>query len=265
MAYSSNIMHYLSFRDQDVINTGTQVIILGSRSRIPLLHFPQDTYFDTVTQILGKSIILIQVAGVEYSYRMSYLFNVEHIMLSSKTIVDEVLDFVTRTHSFKNPICTCHVNLQKQRILDYGLCLDMRKYINTPCSLLENKTQVSTEHIQNEIRIPDIAETRIDNQSVLALLKQSGVLHQDTAGFWTPLQSKNVNCISLLHSHIRNNIMGVDVDDKQIQYPGLFRDLHALQKKHAVIILNNPRRIFYNSIGQPKCDQDICKMWRNAK
>jgi hypothetical protein len=251
MAHFSNIKHYLSFSDHDVINTGSHKIILGSRSRIPLLHFPQNTYFDTVTQILGKCIILIQVSGAEYSYRLSHLFTLEHIMLSSKTIVDEVLAFVTRAHSLKNPICSCNVNLQQQRIFDYGLCLDKRKISNMPCILLENKSQVSTENIQNEIGIPDIVETQIDDQSVFALLKQSGLLHQNTEGFWTSTHPQKVNCISLLHSHIRANIMGVDVDDKEIQYPDLFKDLHALQKK--------------NSIVQPKCDQDICKLWERSK
>jgi hypothetical protein len=134
-----------------------------------------------------------------------------------------------------------------------------------PCILLENKSQVSTENIQNEIGIPDIVETQIDDQSVFALLKQSGLLHQNTEGFWTSTHPQKVNCISLLHSHIRANIMGVDVDDKEIQYPDLFKDLHALQKKNAIVILKNPRRIFYNSIVQPKCDQDICKLWERSK
>jgi len=113
MAHFSNIMHYLRFSDNDIINTGTQTIIFGSRSQIQLLHFPQNTYFDTVTQTLGKSIVLIQVAGVEYCYKLSCLFTLEHIMLSSKIIVDEVFEFVTQAHSLKNPICTCKVNLQQ--------------------------------------------------------------------------------------------------------------------------------------------------------
>jgi len=258
-------MNYIDFSDNDVIDTGTQKIILGSRSRIQILHFPQNTLFDTVTQTLGKSIIFIQVCGVEYCYKLTNLFMPEQIMLSSKTIITEVVEFVTRAHSLKNPICTCSVNLQPHRILDYGLCLDSRRRSNTACPLLENRSPVSTEQIQNEICIPDIKEAQVDNQSVFNLLKNSGLLDQNTAGFWNLLQPKNITSISSLHSFIYKNKMGVDIEDRRIQYPELFSDLHILQQKNGIIILKNPRRIFYNSIAQQKCDHDICKMWQNSK
>ena len=265
MAYSSNIMNYIDFCDNDVIDTGTQKIILGARSRIQILHFPQNTLFDTVTQTLGKSVVLIQVSGVEYSYKLSNLFMLDQIMLTSKTIVAEVVELVTRAHSLKNPICTCTVNLLPHRILDYGLCLDSRRHSNTACPLLANRSPVSTEQIQNEIRITDIMEVQVDNQSVFELLKNCGLLDQNTAGFWTLLQPQNITSISSLHRFIFKNKMGIDVEDSRIQYPKLFSDLHILQQKNEIIILKNPQRVFYNSVAQQKCDEDICKIWEKSK
>ena len=58
---------------------------------------------------------------------------------------------------------------------------------------------------------------------------------------------------------------GVDIEDSRIQYPNLFSDLHILQQKNAIILLKDPRRIFYNSIAQQKCDEDICKIWQKSK
>jgi len=265
MAYSSNIMNYIDFCDNDVINTGTQKIILRARSRIKILHFPQNTLFDKVTQNLGKSVVFIQVSGVEYYYKLSNLFMLDQIMLTSRTIVTEVVEFVTRAHSLKNPICTCNVNLQPHRILDYGLCFDWRRHNNTVCLLLANKSPVSTEQIQNEIRIPDIMEAQVDDQSVFELLKNCGLLDQNTAGFWTLLQPQTVNSISSLHNFIYKNKMGVDIEDSRIQYPQLFSDIHILQQKNTVILLKDLRRIFYNSIAQKKCDEDICKIWQKSK
>jgi len=265
MAYSSNITNYIDFSDNDVINTGTQTIILGARSRIQILHFPQNTLFDTVTQTLGKSVVFIQVSGVEYCYKLSNLFRLEQIMLSPKTIITEVVEFVTRAHSLKNPICTCTVNLQPHRILDYGLCVNSHRHSNTPCPLLLNRSPVSTEQIQNEIRIPDIMEAQVENHSVFELLKNSGLLDQNTAGFWTLLQPKTINSISSLHNFIYKNKMGVDIEDGRIQYPKLFSDLHILQQNNGIIMLKNPRRIFYNSVAQQQCDKDICKLWQNSK
>jgi len=258
-------MNYLDFRDDDVIDTGTQKIILGARSRIKILHFPQNTLFDTVTQTLGKSVIFIKVSGIEYCYKLSNLFMLDQIMLTSKTIVTEVVEFVTRAHSLQNPICTCSVNLLAHRILDYGLCLNLRKHSNTACPLLVNRLPVSTEQIQNEIGIPNIMEAQVDDQSVFEVLKNCGLLDQNTAGFWTLLQPQNVTSISSLHNFIFKNKMGVDIEDSRIQYPKLFSDLHILHQKNEIIIFKNPQRIFYNSIVQKKCDEDICKIWEKSK
>jgi len=124
---------------------------------------------------------------------------------------------------------------------------------------------VSTEQIQNEIRIPDIMEAQVENHSVFELLKNSGLLDQNTAGFWTLLQPKTINSISSLHNFLYKNKMGVDIEDGRIQYPKLFSDLHILQQNNGIIMLKNPRRIFYNSVAQQQCDKDICKLWQNSK
>jgi len=262
MAFSSNIYNYVEFAEENLIQNVSQIIIIGCRSKIPMLHFPQNTYFNTVKQHLGKSIIHIEVEGVEYTYRLTHIFDVDQLMISSKIIIDEVIAFVRRGHSLKNPQCTCSVQLGRYRILDLGICIDNRQKSNEPCPILNVTNYISNLLIQNEIRVLDIMTTEINKQSIYSLLKQSPDLHQDSLGFWMMSNPEIINCQSTLYKFIQKNPTGVDVDEAKIQYPYLFRDLHALSSTNKILILKTPHRIFLSSVSQRKCDEDICKLWR---
>jgi len=264
MALSSNIYNYVEFSEDNLINNVNQIIIIGCRSKIPILHFPQNTYFDTVKQNIGKSIILIQVGGVEFTYRLTNIFSLGELRISAKTIIDEVIDFVHRGHSLKNPQCTCAVKLVTHRILDYGICIENRQKSNEPCPMLQTTNHISNILIQNEIRVLDIMTTEIDNQSIYSFLKQNPTLYQDTQGFWKMSNAGIINCQSSLYKFIAKNPTGVNVDEAKIQYPNLFRDLHDLSNSNKILILKNPHRIFFSPVSQIKCDEDICNLWRRS-
>ena len=265
MAHSSNVYRYFDFDEHNLIYTGSYLIILCARSRVSILHFPQNTLFDTVKHIIGNEAIELEYNSMRYNAELSNTFEVDDLFCNKTQLVKEILFFLKRTHSLRNPACTCRPGIPKSRILDYGLNPTKECRQDQECSLLKSSSKIYTRHIENEIRISNIETQCFQNESVLSILHQSSLFSQDDDKTWKLKDTDRVHDIASLLSYVKKNRRGVEIDDTKIQYPELIEDVYSLNAKQQIFILKTNNRMYYNSIQEPKCDADIITLWRNAK
>jgi len=265
MAYSCNVYRYFDFDETDLIYTGRELIILGARSRVCIAHFEQGTLFDTVKHVLGKKTISVEVGECTYSCPLSHEFECDDVFGCKRALIGEVVAFVSRTHSLRNPMCRCAHKLPHSRILDYGLDPTKKAETHQVCPLMATENRVTSQHIANEIKVQSLDATLVGSESILSILQQSLLLTQDEHGRWTLAQPHVVHDQSSLHSYVRQQWSGVDLDDVNIQYPNVIRDLYSLDAKGKVLIFKSQNRVFRNTVQQKRCDQDIIDMWKRAK
>jgi len=225
----------------------------------------QNTLFDTVKHTIGKGVVEMEHGSVRYSAELSHTFEIDDVLCDKTELVREIVSFLQRTHSLRNPHCTCRPAMSKSRILDYGLNPTKQYMQQEMCCLSKTKSKIYTQHIENEILIPNIENACLQGQSILSLLHQSSLFSQDADQTWKLGDAAKVCDSVTLLSHVRKSKRGVAIDDIEIQYPKLIEDVYKLNAQQQIFILKTNNRIYYNTIQQRKCDEDIVMLWTNAK
>jgi len=265
MAYSFNIYRYFEFDETDLIYTGSELVILGARSRVSIAHFAQNTLFDTVKHVLGKKNMTVEIGDCRYCFPMSHEFECDDVFVCKGALVKEAVSFVSRTHSLQHPMCRCSHELPRSRVLDYGLDPTKKVGVDHKCPLLANRNKVSSQQIANELKVQNLDTTQMASESILSLLKQSLLLTQDAQGWWTLTQPCVVRDQVSLNAYVHQRWSGVGLDDVNIQYPNLLSDAYTLCVGGKLTMLKSENRLFRNLVQQKKCDEDIVEMWKRAR
>lgn len=237
MAHSSNVYRYFDFDERNLIYTGSHLIILCARSRVCILHFPQNTLFDTVKHHIGKGVVEIEHGNLRYHAELSNTFEIDDVLCDKAQLVAEIVFFLKRTHSLRDPYCTCRPEIARSRILDYGLNPTVEYKQEQECSLSKTSNKIYTRHIENEMRIPNIKDQCFQNQSILSILHQSSLFSQEDDKTWKLTDTAKVRDIVSLLNYVRKHKRGVAIDDIQIQYPELIEDVYSLNAKQQIFIL----------------------------
>jgi len=208
-------------------------------------------------------------------YHFQHEFSLEELNVTPAVLIAEVVHFILRGHSIKEPKCTCRSHLSYSRHLDYGL--DIRKVSS---SLGDVRTEhgicvlglvpqpcVSDKDICNELGIESLSVAvakKHNHRSVHDVLMGSGRFVKNADGLWNLKERENVQCETTLLNFIRQHRLGVSVDNPHIQYSRLKIDIRKLVGNGHIIHLKSENMLYMTPkvYGQTHCDADIVKLWR---
>jgi hypothetical protein len=208
-------------------------------------------------------------------YHFQHEFSLEELNVTPAVLIAEVVHFIVRGHSIKDPKCTCRSHLSYSRHLDYGL--DIRKVGSAVggvhkdhgiCVLgLVPQPFVSDKDICNELGIESLSlavSEKQNHRNVHDILMSSGRFAKNTHGLWNLKEREDVQCENTLLKFIRQHRLGLPVDHPHIQYSRLKIDIRKLVENGHIIHLKSENMLYMmpKVYRQEHCDADIVKLWR---
>jgi len=271
MAMSKNLARYFDYDKSMCIQTDASVILSEVSSRRQTRRFPvQRSFHRVVFSPYSRHMYLYQRQKQEI-YHFQHEFSLEELNVTPAVLVAEVVHFIVRGHSIKDPKCTCRSHLSYSRHLDYGL--DIRKVGGVHkdhgiCVLgLVPQPCVSDKDICNELGIESLSlavSEKQNHRNVHDILMSSGRFAKNTNGLWNLKEMEDVQCENTLLKFIRQHRLGLPVDHPHIQYSRLKIDIRKLVENGHIIHLKSENMLYMmpKVYRQEHCDADIVKLWR---
>ena len=242
------------------------------RFRIGVLHANTRVAYMELDNTTGKISIYTNNKD-KLDYTGILLFDAKQLGITCQMVIDEILNFLYRGHSIRNPKCTCQCNyIPRHRFIDIGI-VDTSRVGKCVVHSRFNEG-ISDKEIQIELGVTCMYKNTICGNSVYDILLNSTKFRceYDMTNLkkWFLSDDIIINNRNKLLDMIRMNTFGIDVASPVIQYNLLFSDLRILQLANKVIIMpdktniTTDSRIYPVNTIQAQFDDDIIDLWHTT-
>jgi len=241
------------------------VILMHVVSILPLAHFPALHLFRRVEYRMACRQIWAQDACGGALHRVHVVLRAEDVGVTQRALENEVLGLLQRGHSCTAAACCCATGLSDARTLDLGIVRATR--VRGACSVRQVRHFTCAE-LEHELGVTGLDAVAVQGESIRRILS-AGAFVVYAARVWGLSPACMVADKASLLIYVQMSPYGVDADAAGIQYPHLARDIRALQRERALLVVpgatDTRQRLFRTTSSAAPCDRDIAALWHRSR